>query len=127
MQVSVRTLGAEEVVALIADPAEKVHSIQSRAACAFGKAPWRARMVFRDEVLPCSVSLSDVGVEEGSELQLVILPFPVVLTVSEDNTAKVWRTDTGECTMTLHGHRNSVFSAVFSPEGACTTEPPARP
>ena len=65
MQISVRTLGAEEVVALIADPAETVHSIQSRAACAFGKAPGRARMVFRDGILPCSVSLSDVGVMDG--------------------------------------------------------------
>ena len=72
-------------------------------------------MVFRDGILPCSVSLSDVGVMDGSELQLVILPFLVVLTVSRDGTAKVWRTDTGECTMTLHGHRNSVFSAIFSP------------
>ena len=124
MQISVRTLGAEEVVALIADPAETVHSIQSRAACAFGEAPGRARMVFRDGILPCSVSLSDVGVMDGSELQLVILP-SVVLTVSWDGTAKVWRTDTGECTVTLYGHSNSVFSAVFSPEAACTTGPQA--
>ena len=83
MQISVRTLGAEEVVALIADPAETVHSIQSRAACAFGKAPGRARMVFRVGQLPCSASLSDVGVMDGSELQLVILP-SVALTVSRD-------------------------------------------
>ena len=39
----------------------------------------------------------------------------LVLTASKnDNAVKIWHTDPGECTMTLHGHRNSVFSAVFS-------------
>ena len=67
MQVSVRTLRAEESVALIAEPAKNLYGIQSRGACAFSKALWRAGMVFRGEVLLCTVILTGVGVEEGSE------------------------------------------------------------
>ena len=41
----------------------------------------------------------------------------LILTAPVDGTAKVWRTDTGECTTTLQGHRGLVTSAVFNPDG----------
>ena len=41
----------------------------------------------------------------------------LVLTASKDSTAKVWRTDTGECTMMFDGHKDYLWSAVFNPDG----------
>ena len=41
-----------------------------------------------------------------------------VLTASNDETAKVWSAETGECTQTLSGHGDAVRSAIFSPDGS---------
>jgi WD40 repeat protein len=41
----------------------------------------------------------------------------LVVTSSHDNTAKIWNTSTGECTMTLVGHPDLLYGAVFSPDG----------
>ena len=38
-------------------------------------------------------------------------------TASLDWTAKVWSAPSGECLLTLSGHRGSVYSAVFSADG----------
>lgn len=40
-----------------------------------------------------------------------------VVTASEDGTAKVWDTITGEELITFNGHRGRVTSAAFSPDG----------
>ncbi len=40
-----------------------------------------------------------------------------VLTVSEDNTARVWDVATGRCLAVLAGHSIEVTSAAFSPDG----------
>ena len=37
---------------------------------------------------------------------------------SDDHTAKIWITSTGECLQTLSGHTGFVDSAVFSTEGS---------
>src|ERR1700752_4773567 len=39
-------------------------------------------------------------------------------TASEDKTARVWNTATGEMVHTLSGHEDAVFAAPFSPDGA---------
>ena len=39
----------------------------------------------------------------------------LIVTTSYDNTAKVWKTQTGENLVTLRGHKDSVISASFSP------------
>jgi WD40 repeat protein len=41
----------------------------------------------------------------------------LIVTASEDNTAKVWVTRTGQCIRTLQGHTRPVSSAEFSPDG----------
>ncbi len=40
-----------------------------------------------------------------------------VATGSNDNTAKIWNTETGETTMTLEGHSHHISTIAFSPDG----------
>lgn len=40
-----------------------------------------------------------------------------LLTVSADSTARIYRTDTGECTQTLEGHDDEIFSCAFNYHG----------
>ena len=41
----------------------------------------------------------------------------LIVSASEDATARIWDADTGECMRTLDGHWHAVMSAVFSPTG----------
>ena len=38
-------------------------------------------------------------------------------TGGEDNTVRIWNTDTGELLQTLQGHTGEVYSVAFSPDG----------
>ncbi|KAF8815243.1 WD40 repeat-like protein, partial [Phlegmacium glaucopus] len=40
-----------------------------------------------------------------------------IVSASEDRTARIWNTATGECEAELKGHSDLVTSAVFSPDG----------
>lgn len=40
-----------------------------------------------------------------------------LLTVSADSTARIYRTDTGECTQELRGHEDEIFSCAFNYHG----------
>ena len=42
----------------------------------------------------------------------------LLVAISSDNTAKIWDSLSGQLLATLQGHRNSVGSAVFSPDGS---------
>ena len=41
-----------------------------------------------------------------------------VLTASADDTARIWDAESGQELVTLSGHTGSVYSAVYSPDGA---------
>ena len=41
-----------------------------------------------------------------------------VVTASEDKTARIWNATTGACVRALKGHKYSVWSCAFSPDGA---------
>ncbi|KAF8799974.1 WD40 repeat-like protein, partial [Phlegmacium glaucopus] len=40
-----------------------------------------------------------------------------IVSVSYDDTARIWNTDTGECKAELKGHSRGINSALFSPDG----------
>ena len=42
----------------------------------------------------------------------------ILLTATDDATAKLWSVESGECTQTFAGHDGTVMSAVFSADGA---------
>ena len=42
----------------------------------------------------------------------------MVLTASDDGTAKLWSAETGDCLRTFSGHGRFVKSAAFSADGA---------
>merc|ERR1719386_99985 len=42
---------------------------------------------------------------------------PMILTASNDRTAKLWSVETGELVRSFEGHTDSVLSAVFSKDG----------
>ena len=54
-----------------------------------------------------------LGVEDGAILVVVKRPAIQVLTTSEDGTAKIWNSSTGDCLLTLAGHAGSAISAMF--------------
>jgi len=62
--------------------------------------------------------LSDHGIVDGTSLTLVKKALPMVVTASQDHTAKIWDSSTGECKQTLSGHEGCVNSAVFSADGS---------
>src|SRR4029079_1901958 len=45
-----------------------------------------------------------------------------IITGSEDNTAKVWKTDTQELLLTLEGHTATVSSVAFLPDALLPAE-----
>ena len=53
-------------------------------------------------------SLTDRGIEEGAVLMVVKRPLVQVVTASNDSTAKIWSSSTGECLQTLAGHDDFV-------------------
>jgi len=65
-----------------------------------------------------TMSLADLGIDDGATLSLIKQKVVFVATASRDETAKIWDTSTGECTQNLHGHDGAVESAVFSGDGA---------
>ena len=64
-----------------------------------------------------ATTLEEYGIEDGITLTIIKRPTPLVLTASDDSTAKIWDVSTGECKQTFSGHSNLVWSAVFSADG----------
>lgn len=60
-------------------------------------------------------TLQALGIGDGAQLMADM--FPVVVTASDDGTAKLWNAETGECEKTLRGHEGPVNAATFAPDG----------
>jgi len=76
-------------------------------------------LVLGDRELQASMDDLDLaghGVEDGATLTVIIQRVVRVLTASDDTTAKIWSTSTGECLQTFR-HSDGVMSARFSPAG----------
>ena len=79
--------------------------------------PWSFALVMDGQSLrnlPDTDLLKDHGIGDSAVLTLLKTNTPAVLTASDDSTAKIWDSSTGECQQTLSGHGSWVWSAVFS-------------
>ncbi len=117
MNVSIVLLSGEPLE-LTVEPTESVQKLQRRVQDLVPR--WcRARLVLGDQVLSSTSTLAESGVEDGALITLIAIPRSfLVLTCSEDSTAKLWSIDTGMCIQTFAGHTAAVCSAVFSGDGA---------
>ena len=79
--------------------------------------PWSFGLILdeRDlQTVPENTLLEDIGLANGSHLTLLKTNLPAILSCSDDNTAKIWHSGTGQCLRTLQGHQDYVSSAIFS-------------
>ena len=72
-------------------------------------------LVLGERVLPDvrNLSLADVGIEDGAVVYLIRKPAPQLLTASNDNSAKIWNSVTGDCLQTLSG-QPTLWCLAFS-------------
>jgi WD40 repeat protein len=62
--------------------------------------------------------VADFGGHQADVNTVVIHPFePLLLTSSDDRTARIWNARTGELLHVLAGHQDKVNQAAFSPDG----------
>ena len=106
MKVSINTLIGVEVACVDIEATLQVGDLLALLPDQVGGTECSRRLLFGDIELTGSMSLSDIGLEEGSMLTLVRGPMLRVLTASDDGTAKVWSTASGECLLTLEGHHH---------------------
>lgn len=59
-------------------------------------------------------TLAQVGLQDGAQLTADM--FPVVVTASEDATARIWNAESAMCEKILEGHQGPLCHAVFSPD-----------
>ena len=116
MRVSVLTLGGNEL-ALEVDPGCSLLELKSRIAERTGVGRSRLTLLHRGAPLAPG-PLEAAGVAEGAELTLVLGSVRRILTGSEDCTARLWCSCSGECLQTFMGNGHAVCSAAFSPDGA---------
>mmetsp|Transcript_20603 Transcript_20603/g.31008 ORF Transcript_20603/g.31008 Transcript_20603/m.31008 type:complete len:164 (-) Transcript_20603:132-623(-) len=116
MRVSVLTVGGTNVADLDAEAWWSLrHVLQRLGDVARVGCVRRGILHGSQELLPGS-TLADIGVGEGARLTLVNTADSQVLTAS-GGAAKIWDTETGDCLRSLQGHRDTVTSAAFSPDG----------
>ena len=59
-----------------------------------------------------ATTLEEHGIQDGTTLDMIKRSAPLVLTASNDATAKIWEATTGECKHTSSGCADYVLSAV---------------
>lgn len=75
----------------------------------------KVRLIFGGRVLLPFDNLASVGLQDGSEVDVLILNTQFVATASENGLAKVWNPESGEEVQTL-SHSSGVRSVGFSPD-----------
>ena len=114
MKVTITTLSGVEVAHLDVDATLLLGDVLALLPSQAGGIECSRRLFSGRTELVGSMSLSDIGVKEGSILALVCVVMLRVLTASYDGTAKVWSAVSGDCLLTLRGHGDVVTTAVFS-------------
>ncbi len=68
-----------------------------------------------------SLITEDLFLHQGHSSELACAVFSpdgqFILTASQDTTAKIWDSQTGQCLLTLEGHSERIDNAQFSPDG----------
>ena len=115
--VSISTLTGVEVARLDTDATVTLVELLALLPNEVGGIECSRRIFFGETELKGYMNLSDIGVKEDSVLTVVFGPILPLLTASADNTAKEWSAASGECLVTLGGHKGPINSAVFSADG----------
>jgi len=116
MQVQITTLAGRQLTSLPVSPTTTGLELKQELAEFIGAPAWRQRLVHSQSTVSDGLSLHDAGVEHGDHICSIVCGC-FVLTCSFDHTAKLWDTQTGECTRTFAGHEGPVCTAVFSTDG----------
>lgn len=72
---------------------------------------WDSRELAHDS----TTSLEDAGLCHGSIVHVIWRKWRMLLSASEDCTARLWNIETGKCELQLGGHRGDVNSVAVSP------------
>ena len=116
MRLSLTSCG-DELGTVDADPAWQIHDVLATLPGRFRPTMYSDVRVFFGTVELCGEStLSDIGAHDAAMLMVVQSKLILSLTVSQDGSARIWSTASGECLHTLTGHGHEVISAVFSPD-----------
>mmetsp|Transcript_3532 Transcript_3532/g.6947 ORF Transcript_3532/g.6947 Transcript_3532/m.6947 type:complete len:360 (+) Transcript_3532:43-1122(+) len=97
-------------------PSARVRDLERAAAQSVARSS-RSQIIFTGAALNPTATLQDAGLHNGVEVLMIMTAPPVVVTGSSDGTAKMWNSETGACTRTLHGHTGRVNSVSFSRDG----------
>ena len=107
-------LSGEPSAVVACEPTDTVASLRQALQAHTGEGGrWRLRLGSR--VLGGREMLLDVGIGDGTAVHVVRSRPVMVVSGSDDGTAKLWSSTSGECLGTLEGHGGTVNSASFSP------------
>ena len=107
----------DELVTLDADPAWQLQDMMMSLPLQFPETGGSVRVFYGTTELSGQRTLEDIGAGCGGVLTIVRSKLSLILTASDDRSAKIWSAASGECVQTLTGHNDALNSAVFSPHG----------
>ena len=107
-----------ELLAVEVDPDCKFSDMLTILPPRFRRIDTVVRMFFGIVELCGESTLSDIGVLDGSVLMVMQKRQFVCVLSGDDNTAKIWSAESGECLRVFTGHSGPVSSSSVSPDGA---------
>jgi len=116
LAISSRSALSGEVVT-VADmrPDDHVRDLEHAIAKSVGSSG-RIRILLEGKQLDSTSSLKDAGLSDGVEVLHVACAASILATGSSDCTARIWNSETGQCTATLMGHAGRITAVVFLPD-----------